>query len=325
MKALIACALILFLSYASASAQETLRVAYPSAAVNFVPLWAAQEAGFFKKENLPVELVSIRSSPIAMAALLSGEVDVVVGGANPGITMQLQGYKDLTLFGGLINTFLFSICSVPAIEDVSQLKGKRLGVTRFGGSNDFAGRYYLRQRGLDPTKDLTLIQVGSQDDILRAILSKRLDAAVLGYPAVFIAKKNGLRELADLTRSGLRYQLNAFVAKKSFVTERQSMLARLFKALAQSIHFLRTRRTEGMEIMRRYARIDDPEILAASYDLHLPLFPRFPQIQPDDLKLVIEEIAVSNPKARGADPATFIDERVAREVEKSGFVDQLYR
>jgi hypothetical protein len=57
----------------------------------------------------------------------------------------------------------------------------------------------------------------------------------------------------------------------------------------------------------------------------LPLFPRFPQIQPDDLKLVIEEIAVSNPKARGADPATFIDERVAREVEKSGFVDQLYR
>jgi NitT/TauT family transport system substrate-binding protein len=325
MKALIACALILFLSYASASAQENIRVAYPSAAVNFVPLWAAQEAGFFKRENLPVELVSIRSSPIAMAALLSGEVDVVVGGANPGITMQLQGYKDITLFGGLINTFLFSICSVPAIENISQLKGKRLGVTRFGGSNDFAGRYYLRQRGLDPTKDLTLIQVGSQDDILRAILSKRLDAAVLGYPAVFVAKKNGLRELADLTRSGLRYQLNAFVAKKSFVTERQGVLVQLFKALAQSIHFLRTRRLEGMEIMRRYARIDDPEILAASYDLHLPLFPRFPQIQPDDLKLVIEEIAVSNPKARGADPATFIDERVAREVEKSGFVDQLYR
>jgi NitT/TauT family transport system substrate-binding protein len=230
MKVLIACALILFLSYASASAQENIRVAYPSAAVNFVPLWAAQEAGFFKRENLPVELVSIRSSPIAMAALLSGEVDVVVGGANPGITMQLQGYKDITLFGGLINTFLFSICSVPAIEDISQLKGKRLGVTRFGGSNDFAGRYYLRQRGLDPTKDLTLIQVGSQDDILRAILSKRLDAAVLGYPAVFVAKKNGLRELADLTRSGLRYQLNAFVAKKSFVTERQSVLVQLFKA-----------------------------------------------------------------------------------------------
>jgi ABC-type nitrate/sulfonate/bicarbonate transport system substrate-binding protein len=154
------------------------------------------------------------------------------------------------LFGGLINTFLFSICSVPAIEDVSQLKGKRLGVTRFGGSNDFAGRYYLRQRGLDPTKDLTLIQVGSQDDILRAILSKRLDAAVLGYPAVFIAKKNGLRELADLTRSSLRYQLNAIA--KSFMRKGKHAGATI-QSLAAIDPFSSQRRKEW-EIMRRYAR-----------------------------------------------------------------------
>ena len=306
-------------------AGETTRVAYPSAAVNFVPLWAAKEAGFLKKDNLPIELVSIRSSPIAMAALLSGEIDVVVGGANPGIAMQLQGYKDLTLFGGLINTFLFSICSLPGIEDVSQLRGKRLGVTRFGGSNDFAGRYYLRQRGLDPGKDLTLLQVGAQDDLLRALLSRNLDAAVLGYPAVFIAKKNGLRELADLTRSGLRYQLNAFVAKRSFLAEKRSLMARFFKVMAESIHFLNTRPKDGMEIMRRYARIDDPEILKASYDLHVGLFPRMPELRPEDLKLVIEEIALTNPKAKGADPAEFMDDRVVRDLAKSGFVEQLYK
>ncbi|HEY2990747.1 MAG TPA: ABC transporter substrate-binding protein [Candidatus Binatia bacterium] len=321
----LACALMVFACGAVVSAGERMRVAYPSAAVNFVPLWAAQEAGFFKKENLPVELLSIRSSPIAMTALLSGELDIVVGGANPGIAIQLQGYKDITLFGGLINTFLFSICSQPGIEDVSQLKGKRLGVTRFGGSNDFAGRYYLRQRGLDPNKDLTLIQVGSQEDILRALLAKNLDAAVLGYPAVFIAKKSGLRELADLTRSGLRYQLNGFVAKKSFLAENQPRMVRFFKTIAESIHFLKTRPKEGMEIMRRYARIDDPEILKAAYDLHVALFPRLPALDPEDLKLVLEEIALSNPKAKGADPAAFMDDRVVRELAKSGFVEQLYR
>lgn len=320
----VACALVV-LSCCAVSAAETTRVAYPSAAVNFVPLWVAKEAGFLKKENLRIELVSIRSSPIAMAALLSGELDMVVGGANPAIALQLQGYKDITLFGGLINTFLFSICSLPGIEDVSQLKGKKLGVTRFGGSNDFAGRYYLRQRGLDPNKDVTLIQVGSQEDILRALLSKNLDAAVLGYPAVFIAKKNGLRELADLTRSGLRYQLNGFVAKKSFLAERHSLVTRYFKVIAESIHFLHTRPKEGMEIMRRYARIDDPEILKASYDLHLRLFPKMPELHPEDLKLVLEEIAVSNPKAKGADPAAFMDDRIVRELAKSGFVEQLYR
>jgi NitT/TauT family transport system substrate-binding protein len=272
-----------------------------------------------------VELLAIRSSPLAMTALLSGEIDVVVGGANPGISMQLQGYKEIALFGGLFNTFLFSICSVPSIEELAQLKGKRLGVTRFGGSNDFAGRYFLRQRGLDPNKDLTLIQVGSQDDLLRALLAKNLDAAVLGYPAVLIAKKNGLRELADLTRSGLRYQLTAFVAKKSFLAEKQPLVVRFFRALAESIHFLRARPKEGMAITKRYLRIGDDDILQAVYDLHVKLLPRLPEIQPEDLKLVLEEIALTNPKAKGADPAVFIDDRVLREVAKSGFAEQLYR
>ncbi|HLN86481.1 MAG TPA: ABC transporter substrate-binding protein [Candidatus Limnocylindrales bacterium] len=303
---------------------KTTRIAYPSAAASFIPLWAATDAGFFRKENLSVELLAIRSSPLAMTALLSGEIDVVVGGANPGISMQLQGYQDIALFGGLFNTFLFSICSVPSIEDLAQLKGKRLGVTRFGGSNDFAGRYFLRQRGIDPNRDLTLIQVGSQDDLLRALLAKNLDAAVMGYPAVLIAKKNGLHELADLTRSGLRYQLTAFVAKKSFVADRQT-LARFIRALAASIHFLKTRPGEGTEITKRHLRISDPKILQAVYDLHVRLLPRLPEIQPEDLKLVLEEIALSNPKAKGADPAAFIDDRVLREVARSGFADRLYR
>ena len=211
----------------------------------------------------------------------------------------------------LLTAFLFSIYSQPAIKQLPQLKGKRLGVTRFGGSNDFAGRYYLRQRGIDPTKDLTMIQIGSQDDIFRALLAKNLDAGVLGYPAVYLAKKSGLRELADLTQSGLRYQLTAFVAKRSFLVEKQTLMARVFRALAESIYFLRTQPKEGMAITKRYVRIgDDPNILAAAYDFHVKLFPRLPEIQPEDLKLVIEEIAMPPiRKRRGLDPAVFIDDR----------------
>jgi NitT/TauT family transport system substrate-binding protein len=319
-----ACVLMVLFASAEPGA-ETVRIAYPSAAVSFLPLWVAADAGFFKKQHIPAELVSIRSSPVAMTALLSGEVDIVVGGANPAIALQLQGYRDLALFGGLINKFLFSIYSQASIEEISQLKGKRLGVTRFGGSNDFAGRYYLRQRGLDPTKDLTLVQIGSQDDILRALLAKNLDAAVLGFPAVYIAKKSGLRELADLTRSGLRYQLTAFVAKRSFLTEKHAMMMRLFRSLSESVYFLKTRPKEGMSIAKRYARIDDPEILAAAYDLHVALYPRVPEIHAEDLKLVLEEIALTNPKARDAESASFIDDRVTRDIARSGFAEELYR
>jgi ABC-type nitrate/sulfonate/bicarbonate transport system substrate-binding protein len=317
--------LLVILCGLSDAVAQTVRVAYPSNAVVFLPLWTAADAGFFAKRNVSVELVAIRSSPVAMTALLSGEVDIVVGGANPGIALQLQGYKDVAIFAGLINRFLFSIYSQPGIEELSQLRGKRLGVTRFGGSNDFAARYYLRQRGIDPIRELTLIQIGSQDDILRALLAKNLDAAVLGYPSVYVAKKQGLRELADLTRSGLRYQLTAFVAKRSFLAERQLLMTGMFKALAESIHFLRTRPKEGMAITKRHARIDDPEILASAYDLHVKLYPRLPEIEAEDLKLVLEEIALTNAKARDAEPAVFIDDRVGRELSRSGFADQLYR
>jgi len=309
----------------SAGHAESVRIAYPSTAVVFLPLWAASDAGFFKRQDLSVELVSIRSSPVAMTALLSGEVDMVVGGANPGIALQLQGYKDVAIFAGLINRFLFSIYAQPDIKQLVGLKGKRLGVTRFGGSNDFAGRYYLRQHGIDVTKDLTIVQIGSQDDILRALLARNLDAAVLGYPSVYVAKKNGLRALADLAQSGLRYQLTAFVAKRSFLTAKEALVLRLLKSLAQSIHFLRTRPKEGMAIARRHARINDPEILAAAYDLHVRLYPRLPLIDAEDLKLVLEEIALMNPKGKDAVPAAFIDDRIGRELAKSGFVEQLYR
>lgn len=311
-------------SGADAADGKTMRIAYTSTAGSFIPVWAAADGGFFKKENFSVELVAIRSSPIAMTALLSGELDVVVGGATPAVSMQLQGYKDIALFAGLYNSFLFSICSVPSVEDLSQLRGKRLGVTRFGGSNDFAARYFLRQRGIDPNRDLTLIQVGSQDDLLRALMARNLDAAVMGYPAVLIAKKAGLRELADLTQSGLRYQLTGFVAKKSFLAAKGSVV-RLLRAQAAAIHFLRTRPAEGLAITKRYLRISDPEIMQPVYDLHVKLLPRLPEIQPEDLKLVIEEIALSNPKAKGADPASFIDDQALRELAKSGYAEQLYR
>lgn len=80
-----------------------------------------------------------------------------------------------------------------------------------------------------------------------------------------------------------------------------------------------------MSIAKRYARLDDPEILAAAYDLHVALYPRIPEIHAEDLELVLEEIALTNPKARDAESASFIDDRVSREVARSGFAEQLYR
>lgn len=306
-------------------AERPLRVAYPAPAGAFLPLWAAQDAGIFKKHGLPVELVAVGSSTRGIASMVSGDIDVLAGGGSSGITAQLQGYTDMALFGNVIQTFLFSVMVQPSIANVNQLRGKKMGVTRFGGTLDFAARYYLKRNGLDPAKDVSFVQIGAMPDIALAVVTGAIESGVIGIPQNLQAKKLGLRELADLSESGARYALAAFLAKRSFLSEKHETMVRFMKTLVEAIHYLKTRPKEGMEIFRRYTRVDAPDVLKPAYDLHIKLFPRVPEIFPEDLKLVLEEVALTNPKAAAANPASFIDDRAAKEVVKSGFAEQLYR
>ena len=317
--------LVAVVSGVSHSAERALRVAYPAPAGVFLPLWTARDAGIFKKHGLNVELIAVGSSTRGIAALVSGYLDVLAGGGTVGVTAQLQGYTDMALFANVIQTFMFSVVSQPSITDVSQLRGKRMGVTRFGGTLDFVARQYTKRHGLEPGKDITFVQIGAMPDIAVAVLSGAIESGVIGIPQNFLAKKQGLRELADLTESGARYALAAFVAKRSFLNEDHELMVRFMKTLVEAIHFLKTRPKEGMEILKRYTRIDAPDVLKPAYDIHIRLFPKVPEIYPEDLKLVLEEVALSNPKAKNASPASFIDGSVAKEVIASGFVDQLYR
>jgi NitT/TauT family transport system substrate-binding protein len=320
------CAALLAGCAASAVARENIRVAYPSTATVFLPLWVARDVGFFQKHGAGVELVSISSSSIAMASLLAGDIDVIIGGANPGVAVQLQGNKDITLFAGLVDTFLFSIFSQPNITRVPELKGKRMAVTRFGGSNDFAGRYFLRGQGLEPNKDVTLVQIGRQNDILGALFSGSVHAGVLGYPSVLVAKKQRLFELADLTQKGPRYQLTAFVAKKSFLKKNGPAMEGFIKAVAEAIYYLKTNRAQGLKILGRHTRIDDPSLLGSLYDFHVDkVFPRTPEIDPESLRLIFEELSEEIPRAKSAKPEEFIDNEIIARVKKSGFFAQLYR
>ena len=317
--------LIVMTAGLSGAAERPLRVAYPAPAGAFLPLWAGRDAGIFKKHGLSVELIAVGSSTRGVAAMVSGDIDILAGGGSSGVTSQLQGYTDIALFANVIQSFLFSVMVQPSITDVSQLRGKRMGVTRFGGTLDFVARQYIKRHGMEPGKDVSFVQIGAMPDIVVAVTTGAIEAGVIGIPQNFLAKKHGLRELADLSESGSRYALAAFVAKRGFLSENHEVMVRFIKAQVEAIHYLKTRPREGMEILKRYTRIDAPDILKPAYDLHIRLFPRVPEIFPEDLKLVLEEVAMTTPKAKSANPASFIDGRAAKEVIASGFVEQLYR
>jgi len=314
------------LTFAASAAERHFRVAYPAAAISWLPIWAARDVGFFRKYGADIELVAVGSSTRGLAALISDQVDILAGGAPGTVGAYLQGYSDLTLFGNLVRTFVFSVYTTPSITEVQQLRGKRIGVTRFGGTLDFASRLYLKRKGLEPTKDVVLIQIGEVSDIVRALITGAVEAGTIGVPQNFVAKSKGLRELADLSAMGDRYAFIPFTAKKSFLAKNRDFTNNFIKALIEAIHYLRGNPREGTDLLRRYTRIDATDVLRQAYDLYVNnLFSKVPDIQPEDLQLVLEELAGSNPKAKSANARDFIQDRWVNDIVRSNFVDQIYR
>ena len=317
---------VLVQAAAALSAEKSLRVSFAAPATTYLPLWAAKDAGFFDKHKLTVELVHIGSSPIAVSALLAGETDILGGGGTVGPTLYLQGNRDLAFFARLNNKFVFAIYAHPSITDVAGLRGKKFGVTRFGGTMDFATRYFLRNSGLDPRKDLYLIQIGQVPDILRALLSGSIDAGTVSFPHHIVAKKEGFREITNLSKSGTRYASTAFLAKRSFLLNNKPGMENFIKAVTEAIHYVKTNRNESLRILSRYTRITDMDVLGQDYDFHVEnIWPRVPEIVPEDLKLIIEELAERNPRAREIDLSQLIYGDLVKEVVKSGLADRLYK
>ena len=142
--------ILLALPTATLAQRKTLRVSYPAPATVYLPLWVASDAGLFKKNGVEVELVHVGSSPIAMAAYLAGEIDILGGGGSAGPNAYLRGQRDLVFFGSMNSKFVFSVYAHPSIANMAGVRGKRVGVTRFGGTMDFATRHFFRQNGFDP-------------------------------------------------------------------------------------------------------------------------------------------------------------------------------
>ena len=174
------------------------------------------------------------SSPISMAAFLAGEIDVLGGGGSAGPNAYLRGQRDLVFFGSMNNKFVFSIYGHPSVSGLTAVRSKRVGVTRFGGTMDFATRYFLRQQGLRsrPRGDHGSSRPGAGYSFgtYGGLRGRGND----GFPYDINAKENGFRELADLSQSGARYASSSVLARKQFLIQNKGSMEGFFRALIEA-------------------------------------------------------------------------------------------
>jgi len=302
-----------------------LKAAYTSISGNMTPLWAAREGGIFKKYGLDVELLSMPSGQEGMNALIAGELEFLqIAGSTT--TAAAVGGADVVALATTIERLVTSLVVGPAIQKPEDLKGKSIGISRFGTSIDTAARLAIKHYGLEPMKDVAIAQIGAVNSLLASLRSNRIQAAILSYPTVTQARREGFRELLDIASLNMPYASTGITLRRALLQRDPNLAATYVRAMVEAIALLKKDKAFALEVMRKYLRTQDREILEETYDVSvIKYLKKNPLPTPEAFQSVLDELVQENPKAKGQDPRKFYDDSIVRELAKSGFIDSLYR
>lgn len=305
-------------------AQERIRVGWAGASPANSPIWVVQEKGLLKKHGLQPELISINASTIAIQSLLAGELDVIVTSVTTLVNSHLAG-ADTVMILGMVPTFVDHIITLSSITKVEQLKGKTGGVNRLGSTSDLGLRLALRKLGIDPEKDAKVIPTGGNPERLAALKSGIVQFTIMPEPFIREAQKLGFRDLLDIGSLNIPFWWNAALTREAIIKKKRPLVAKFAKAMTEAVHYIKTDKEGTKAIFSKYLKLTDPEGLERAYRAYSAIFPRAPLPAPAGVKTMLDDLALSNPKAASANPKDFVDTSFVRELEKSGFIKQLYK
>lgn len=310
----------LFLSLASISAAP-VRVAYSAISGAMGPLWVAHDLGIFSRHGIDVQLLYIGGGSVVTQALLSGDVQFVRLGANAVVQASLRG-AELKMIANTINRLVFSLMTRPEIKSPADLKGKKVGVTRLGGSTDFALDLALKKWGLRRGTDVAVLQAGGMPQLLGAIQRGAIDAGVISPPTNLQALKLGLKELVDFGDLEILYPNSPLAATQSYLAKNRDLVLRFLRGYSEGIYRVKTDRENTLKVFSKYTAVKDPEILAELYRIYgVKHLERIPFVNSEAVDAVLQ----TEVKTGGAKAADFIDNTFVAELEREGFFRQLYR
>jgi NitT/TauT family transport system substrate-binding protein len=313
-----------------AAAQEKkpvpLTVSYPSISGAQAVLWIAKETGIFRKNGLETDLVYVTGGPRSMAALLSGQLQVIGTGGNALVAANLNGAKDAVLIATTYNTLVFSLMTKPELKDPKDLKGKRFGVTTAGSLSDFTLRTILKRSGLDPVRDVAVRAMGGYPEILAGMKSGQLEGGVFSPPANITAQTLGFREFMDAGATGLEYASTCYGTTRRFIRERRETVAQFIRSLAEAIHRFKTDKALALKIIQQYTKTRDPDVLEETYRVYaIKYLPRAPYPTANGVRAILDSFESTMPDAKNADAESLIDGSFVQELDKSGWIARLYQ
>jgi NitT/TauT family transport system substrate-binding protein len=305
-----------------AQGSQKIVAAYSSLSATQGALWLAKEAGSFQRHGLDVELIYIGTGTKMVQALVGGDIKIgQVGGAAP-LGARLRG-AELKIIAVAYNTLSISLITQPEIRAMADLKGKRVGISRFGSNTDFGLRYLLKKHSI-ADRDVTFLQFGEAHAIFAALQSGAIEGGILSYPTTAAAIRKGFRELVDFSDTGPEFPNSTVVVTDRFLQTQSDMVRRFLMSYGEGIQRYKTDAAFTKRVMAKYLRVQDQAILDETYKLFAPKIPRIPYPTLAGIRLALESLS-NEPRARTAKPEEFYDDAILRHLEREGFFQQLYR
>ncbi|HXG50190.1 MAG TPA: ABC transporter substrate-binding protein [candidate division Zixibacteria bacterium] len=308
-----------------AGAQEKIKVAYSSTdTLNSV--WTiAADAGFYKKQGLDVDLVYIGSTTVGIQAIVAQDIQVG-NAAGSGVANAAVRGADTVSTGCLINVLAYELVVLDSVRKPEDLRGKSIGISRFGSVSDVAARELLRGLGLRPMEEVKIIQVGGASE-RAAGFSRGVIAGFPSPPGNVHLIPGGLPHRIIANMSDLEkpypFPFICAVTTKSYLAKNRPVVKRVLMALIEAAHYFKTNKEGAQRIVARHLRGANKAYLDSSYGSTAKILERVPYTTREGMKIQLDEALKQNPTSK-VTVDSLIDDSIVRELEKEGFIEKVY-
>jgi NitT/TauT family transport system substrate-binding protein len=309
-----------FIELASA---QTIKVPYVSISGFQAPLFIAERAGLFKKNQLEAQLIYMPGGSLIVQTLLSGEVGVASLAPPSAVSAWAKG-ADLAIIAGGIERALNVLMVNPKIKRIDDLKGKRVAISRFGSLSDVSLRDALAIYKLRPNQDVSVAQMGGLGERMVALTSGAVDGAILNVDQVYQAEKLGFHVLIDMGKLPLNYSTQGIVVSKDFLRAQRAVVKRFIKVYIEGIKVFKTDKERSMETLGRYIKTSDREVLSKTYDFYREAWESVPWVRREGIQQALDSAPEAAAKTPKLNLDNLIDNSLIQELEKEGFIKELY-
>jgi len=309
--------------FASPVRGEPIKIAYSGVSASGTPVWLAKEEGIFAKHGLEAELITVRSAPLQVTALVSNEVQFVRGSASSMLTAAAQGAKLKILFSLFAERASYDFLVSPSITYPRDLKGKKIGVQDFSGLLWTLTMLSLREMGLDPQRDHINIQaIGDSSVIAQSLATGIIDAAPLDKLQSVKLQGLGIKVLFDLSR--IPFPSSPLMSAESFIQKNPQVVENFIKALIEASVIMRAQKERGLAVLQRHIKADRA-LAEIGYKTLLEDLTSYTFVTVKGLKTVQEIIALRDPKIAKFNVEDLLDQRILQKVVQSGYVEEIER